>query len=79
VKILKHELKLETDYFGSVFAGLKTFEIRFNDRNYQVGDTLVLREWDWFSETFTGREVEKKVTYITNYEQKDGFVVMSIV
>lgn len=76
---MKHELKIEKDYFGSVLAGLKTFEIRFNDRNYQVGDVLVLKEWDWFSETFTGREIEKKVTYITNYAQNDGYVVMSIV
>jgi ASC-1-like (ASCH) protein len=76
---MKHELKLEKDYFGSVLAGFKTFEIRFNDRDYQVGDILVLKEWDWFSESFTGREVEKKITYITNYAQKDGYVVMSIV
>jgi ASC-1-like (ASCH) protein len=60
---MKHELKLEKDYFGSVLAGFKTFEIRFNDRDYQVGDILVLKEWDWFSESFTGREVEKKITY----------------
>lgn len=76
---MKHELKLEIGYFGSVLAGFKTFEIRFNDRNYQVGDTLVLKEWDWALDTFTGREIEKKVTYITNYAQQDGYVVMSIV
>lgn len=76
---MKHELKLETDYFVSVLAGFKTFEIRFNDRNYQVGDVLVLKEWDWYSESFTGRVIEKKVTYLTNYAQQDGYVVMSIV
>ena len=76
---MKHELKLETDYFGAVLAGFKTFEIRFNDRNYQIGDVLVLKEWEWFNESFTGRVIEKKVTYLTNYAQKDGYVVMSIV
>ncbi|MEI2358383.1 DUF3850 domain-containing protein [Mesobacillus zeae] len=76
---MKHELKLEKDHFGSVLAGLKTFDVRYYDRNYQVGDILVLKEWDLFSESFTGREVEKKITYITNCDQKDGYVVMAIV
>jgi hypothetical protein len=31
------------------------------------------------NESFTGREVTKKVTYLTNYAQQDGYVVMSIV
>jgi ASC-1-like (ASCH) protein len=76
---MKHELKLATDFFGSVSAGNKTFEIRFNDRNYKVGDTLVLKEFNTFTEEYTGRVIEKKVTYITNYAQQDGFIVMSIV
>lgn len=75
---MRHELKLREGFYGSVLAGLKTFEVRFNDRNYQVGDVLVLKEWDWVQERFTGREIEKEVTYITNYEQKDGYIVMSI-
>ena len=76
---MKHELKLDTLFFGSVFSGLKTFEIRFNDRDYQVGDVLILKEWDWALDSFTGREIEKIVTYVTNYEQKDGYVVMAII
>lgn len=74
-----HELKLETSYFDAVLTGRKTFEIRFNDRDYKVDDILVLNEWDRLSEAFTGREVMKRVTYLTNYAQKDGYVVMSIV
>lgn len=37
-----HELKLDTFYFDDVKSGLKTFEIRKNDRDYQVGDLLSL-------------------------------------
>lgn len=41
-----HELKLDDKYFGEVKSGKKNFEIRKNDRNFQVGDVLELRRWD---------------------------------
>ena len=72
-----HELKTLPPYFGDVFSGRKTFEIRRNDRDFQVGDELRLREW---SETggYTGSVVTVRVDYMTDFSQKDGFVVMSI-
>lgn len=79
VNYMKHELKLDKEFFYFVLSGIKTFEIRFNDRNYQVGDVLILKEWDKVTKSYTGRVIEKEITYITDYEQKDGYVVMSIV
>jgi len=38
-----HELKLDTEIFPGVQSKLKNFEIRKNDRNFQVGDTLILK------------------------------------
>jgi len=37
---MNHELKIEQKYFIRINEGSKTFEIRKNDRDYQVGDTI---------------------------------------
>ncbi|MBL1228167.1 DUF3850 domain-containing protein [Enterococcus sp. BWB1-3] len=75
-------LKLHVDYFDAVAKGIKTFEIRKNDRNYQIGNILVLREYDPIDShtgEFTGRECRVRVTCMTDYEQKPGYVVLGIV
>ena len=41
---MRHELKTDPEVFDAVIAGTKTFEIRKNDRDYQVGDELLLRQ-----------------------------------
>ena len=35
-----HELKIKEDYFYAIVRGEKTFELRRNDRDYQVGDLI---------------------------------------
>lgn len=39
-----HEIKCDQTYFESLLKGEKNFELRFNDRNYQVGDGLILKK-----------------------------------
>lgn len=41
-----HDLKTWPKYYEQVVSGLKPFELRKNDRNYQPGDYLILREWE---------------------------------
>lgn len=36
-----HLLKIHQDYFFSVLDGVKTFEVRKNDRNYSAGDLVI--------------------------------------
>jgi hypothetical protein len=43
---MKHELKIWPQYYCRVKDGSKTFEVRDNDRGFQTGDDVVLREWD---------------------------------
>jgi hypothetical protein len=59
-----HELKIWVEYFEPVAKGVKTFELRKADRDYQVGDILKLREWDPNIKDYTGQRVDMKVTYI---------------
>lgn len=35
-----HELKIKEEYYDEVKLGLKTFELRKNDRDFQVGDLI---------------------------------------
>jgi ASC-1-like (ASCH) protein len=74
-----HELKIEPPYFQAVLDGRKRFEIRKNDRDFEVGDMLLLKEYDPVKEKYTGWELKVNVLYITDYAQQPGYVVMSIV
>jgi ASC-1-like (ASCH) protein len=73
-----HDLKTEPEYFEALRVGVKNFEIRRNDRYFHVGDVLVLREFIPTLRQYTGGELRRVVTYVTDYEQKPGFVVMSL-
>ena len=81
-----HELKILPEYFSAVLDGRKTFEIRKNDRGFEVGDTLILKEWNPTYRMPTGREQHCEITYIlegnketVQYGLKEGFCIMSII
>lgn len=43
---MTHYLKTCPQFYKEVKAGNKTFELRKNDRDYKVGDILVLQEYN---------------------------------
>ena len=61
------EKKCWPEYFEAVKSGKKKFELRLNDFDIGEGDVLKLREWDPKTKDYTGREIEKKVTYVKNF------------
>ena len=76
-----HELKTWPDFFQRVVMGEKRFELRKNDRDFHVGDTLRLREYVKALDHYTGREVFADVLYLLAGDWPglmDGYVVMSI-
>lgn len=74
----KHELKIDQEYFKAVKDGKKKFEIRKNDRDYKVGDILVMLEYDKYYEAFTGEKITVEISYLTGYAQQDGYLVLGI-
>ena len=61
-----HRLKIWPEFFKEVKAGRKTFEVRYDDKGYMVGDKLVLLEFDPSgvgAGEYTDREIERTVTY----------------
>lgn len=70
-----HNLKIRAEYALTKLNGDKMFEIRKNDRNYEVGDIIL---YNVINDVELNRQfVSKfyKITYITNYAQQDGYVV----
>jgi len=57
------ELKAWPEYFADVLSEAKTFEARVDDRDFAVGDLLILREWDPAT-GYTGRKTERRISYI---------------
>jgi len=89
-----HKLYLREEFYDAVVNGIKTFEIRKADRDYKVGDTLVMT-----LERNTGKvayatgkpiyepvgicKVEAVITYILTHDMfpqgvPEGYVVMAI-
>ena len=61
--------------------GDKTFECRKNDRGFNIGDELFLREYFPDLEDYSGRTVHCKVKYVLQGERfgiVPGFCVMGI-
>jgi hypothetical protein len=76
-----HTLKTWPEYFTHIVNGIKTFEVRKNDRDFKVGDILRLEEWNPETGLFTSRYCTKEVIYLLNGGQfgiKKGYVVMGL-
>ncbi len=82
------EKKIWPVFFERILSGKKTFELRLDDREYNEGDVLVLKEWDNEKSTYTGRVIKKEITYVLHTKdmkywseeeiKNKGFVVLSL-
>jgi len=85
-----HELKSDPDLFGDVASGRKCFEVRENDRDYEAGDYLYLRETVFTGNMmkhcqaglrYTGKNALVKVVYIMHGPKHgllEGWCIMGI-
>lgn len=64
---VEHAVKSWPSFFEATLSGAKTHDVRRTaDRDYRVGDTLRLQEFDPVKQHYTGREVVVRITYITS-------------
>jgi hypothetical protein len=81
---MRHLVKCWVEFFTPIRDGIKTFDIRRDDRDYQVGDQIVQLEYKHGIGTYTGREVACHITYIARgpkfgpFGLKDGYAILAI-
>ena len=61
---MRIEKKTWPEYFQLILDGKKTYDMRLADFKCKEGDVLVLREWDPETKEYSGRVLEKEVTYV---------------
>ncbi|MGE0638114.1 MAG: DUF3850 domain-containing protein [Bacteroidia bacterium] len=76
-----HHLKTRPIYFELVLQGIKTFEVRKDDRNFKTQDFIELKEYDHGKEWYTGRKLKKRIGYILRGGQfgiEPGYCVIQL-
>lgn len=77
----RHMIKSTTNHFDAVWNGTKKMEARKADRDFYIGDNLLLQEYDPNTAKWSGREILVKVSSIltgTEYGIMPGYVILSI-
>lgn len=79
---MTHALKTYPEYFKDIELGIKKFELRKDDRDFKVGDVLLLQEYNPVNEKYTGKELSVLVEYILRNAEIigliPGFCIMGI-
>ena len=76
-----HELKCWPEYFNMVLSDKKKFEARLDDRNFKIGDELLLKEWNPDYKVYTGRILHRRIDYVLRDSYiglKEGYVILSL-
>ena len=70
MKVVKK--KIMPEYFKAVRARKKNFELRVDEDDIQVGDLVILEEWD--GKVYTGSAVVKRVKYVLRNRPEFGLM-----
>lgn len=61
-----HDVKSWTYLFDALESGKKHHDIRVMDRDYKVGDLMLMRRYDWGAKQYTGETAVRQISYITS-------------
>lgn len=81
-EIKVHHLKIKPKYMKDIAVGKKAFEVRKDDRDYQIGDILYLQEYE--NGKYTGFILKNEVTYVLGRDEeekkyvREGYVILGI-
>lgn len=79
---MTHALKTWLKFYADLKDGGKTFELRKDDRPFNLDDTLLLQEFDEKKNGYTGNELFFTITYILRdanfFGLRDGFCILGI-
>ncbi len=75
-----HDLKCHPEFFQDIWEGIKTFEVRVNDRDFHQWDELVIREYEPEAKVYSGRVVRARAGYVLDayFGLLPGYVGMSL-
>lgn len=79
-----HRLKCWPVSFFPIWNDIKTFDIRLDDRGFELGDRLILKEYDPDKKEYTGRVVVAWISFILSEAQfpqfglKEGYACLSL-
>ena len=79
---MHHDINSTVKHFQPIVDGKKRAENRYNDRNYQLNDTITLHEGMLDGNTpggfsYTGRTVSCRISWIADFGCEPGFVTLS--
>lgn len=79
---MQHELKIELPYANAIYRGDRNFEVRYNDRGYQKGDTIVFIPIEENGITCFHHKLyqaQYTITYVhSGLGLKEGYVILGI-
>lgn len=76
---MTHELKIKYEFAQLHFTGKKNWELRKNDRNFKVGDTIRFKILEF--EESSNWSYERTITNVfedTTLGLQEGFAILSI-
>lgn len=85
---MTHKIKILNQYYDAISPNGKNFEIRLNDRDYQKGDIVEMSEIEKLEDgiivdgknfIYTGRFITATIGHVSTFEQKNGWVVFSLI
>ena len=77
-----HRVKIQPQWYKLCENGEKTCEIRYNDRDYNINDTIILCEYDLNKKEYTGKELIRNISHVLHSADcdglKKGYVILSL-